>query len=140
MLERVAIVIALSVAIALAVIVVRAWNARRTSQLQSRDGAPAWDSLGEAPDGRQTLVTFSSRSCTACHTAQAPAVSQVEQRLGSANLRVIKIDVAQKPDVAKAFGIMTVPSTVVLAPAGKVVAVNQGFAPSHKLIEQLRAQ
>jgi thiol-disulfide isomerase/thioredoxin len=139
MLERVAIVVALSIAIALLVLTVRAWNARRVEKLRSRDGAPVWDSLGEAPDGRQTLVSFSSRSCAACRTAQAPAVSHVEQRLGATNLRVIKIDVAQQPEVAKAFGIMTVPSTVVFAPAGQVVAINQGFAPTHKLLEQLQS-
>jgi thiol-disulfide isomerase/thioredoxin len=137
MLERLLIVVALSAAIAAVVIGVRAWNARRTEQLMSREGTPIWDSLGDVPDGRQTLVSFSSRSCAACRTAQAPAVSHVEQRLGPANLRVIKVDVAQQPEVARAFGILTVPSTVVLAPAGQVVAVNQGFAPSYKLLEQL---
>jgi hypothetical protein len=32
---------------------------------------------------------------------------------------------------------MTVPSTVVLAPAGNIVAINQGFAPTNKLVEQI---
>jgi hypothetical protein len=34
--------------------------------------------------------------------------------------------------------VMTVPSTAVLAPAGQVVAINQGFAPTRTLIEQLQ--
>jgi thiol-disulfide isomerase/thioredoxin len=138
MLERLAIVIALGVLVALAVFAVRAWNAKRVNFLMQ--GAPVWDSLGETPDGRATLISFSSPSCAACHTAQAPALRKVEQHFGPAELRVINIDVARHPEAAAAFGVMTVPSTVVLAPAGQIVAVNQGFAPTRKLVEQLQSR
>jgi len=37
------------------------------------------------------------------------------------------VDAAEKPEVARAFGVLTVPSTAVLAPKGHLVAVNQGF-------------
>lgn len=139
MLERLAVLVALGALIALAVVLVRSWNRRRVQQLLAiQNTAPFWDSLGEAPDGRPTLVTFSTPSCAACHQAQAPAVQVVEQRLGASELRVIKIDAAQRPEVARAFGVQTVPSTVVLAPAGRVVAVNHGFAPSTRLVKQLQ--
>jgi thioredoxin-like negative regulator of GroEL len=119
------------------VALVRRWN---TSQVSRRigTGAPLWHTLGETPDGRSTLVTFSTPSCAACHQAQAPAVKAVEQRVGSAQLRIINIDAARRPDVAHAFGVLTVPSTAILAPAGELVALNQGFAPSHKLVNQLQ--
>jgi thioredoxin-like negative regulator of GroEL len=139
MLERLAVLLALGALIALAVVVVRAWNGRRLRRLlATANPAPFWDSLGEAPDGRPTLVTFSTPSCAACRSAQAPAVSAVEQRLGAAEVRVIRVDAALRPEIARAFGVQTVPSTVVLAPAGRVVAVNQGFAPSRRLVEQLQ--
>jgi len=139
MLERVAVVVALAVLVALAVVLVRVWNARRVREvLASANTAPFWDSLGARPDGRATLVAFSTPSCAACRTAQAPAVSAVERRLGAAELRVIHVDAALHPEVARTFGVQTVPSTVVLAPAGRVVAVNQGFAPSTRLVEQLQ--
>jgi hypothetical protein len=52
---------------------------------------------------------------------------------------VIPVDAARRPEVARAFGILTVPSTVVIGAAGKqIVAINQGFAPSGRLLEQLR--
>jgi thioredoxin-like negative regulator of GroEL len=138
MLERLAFLIAFAVLVALAVLLVRSWNARRVRRVLHGPSTAVWDSLGEAPDGRRTLVTFSTPSCAACHAAQAPAVTAVEERLGAAQVRVIRVDAAQRPEVARAFGVLTVPSTVVLAPAGEVVAVNQGFAPSGHLVEQLQ--
>ena len=138
MLERAALLLALAALLILTVLTVRGLNARRLRQLLASNPAPFWDSLGEAPDGRPTLVTFSTPSCAACRSAQAPAVSVVEQRLGASEVRIIRVDAALRPEIARAFGVQTVPSTVVLAPAGRVVAVNQGFAPSTRLVEQLQ--
>src|SRR5438128_1929034 len=81
----------------------RAWNARRLRGVLTASNAnatPFWESLGEAPDGRATLVMFSTPACAACHTAQAPAVRVVEQRLGASEVRVIRVDAAQRPEVA----------------------------------------
>jgi thioredoxin-like negative regulator of GroEL len=138
MAERLLILVAVTVAIAAAIVVIRAWNRKKVSGLTQTAGAETWQNLGEAPDGRRALVSFSTPSCAACHTAQAPAVKAVESQLGPESVRVIKIDAARQPDVARAFGVLTVPSTIVLAPSGQVVAVNQGFAPSRRLVEQLQ--
>jgi len=136
MAERLAIIVLVAVMVTAAVLVIRRWNARRVIELIAQ--APLWDALGESPDGRRTLVAFSTPSCAACRTAQAPAIKAVEQQLGAAEIRVIKVDASKQPEVARAFGVLTVPTTVVLEPAGRVVAINQGFAPSRRLIEQLQ--
>src|SRR5438874_197909 len=82
-----AILLAPAALIALAGFAVRVWNGRRLRRLLAADNpAPFWDSLGETPDGRPTLVTFSAPSCAACRSAQAPAVSAVEQQLGAAEI------------------------------------------------------
>jgi thioredoxin-like negative regulator of GroEL len=65
-------------------------------------------------------------------------VSDVEQHVGAQQLRVVRVDAARQPELASAFGIMTVPSTVVLDHSGRVTAVNPGFAPSHQLVRQLQ--
>ena len=135
MLERLAIVVVGTLAVGVVVVMIRRWNARRLARLL---GTPLWENLGEQPDGRSTVVTFSTPSCAACHQAQAPAVAAVERQLGSHVVRLIGVDAAKRPDVARAFGVLTVPSTAVLAPKGHLVAVNQGFAPSNKLVEQLQ--
>lgn len=137
MAERLLIVLALTAVLVAVVLAVRAWNGRNTRVIQQQQ--PAWDALGAEPDGRPTLIAFSTPSCAACHKAQAPAIALAERRLGEDQVRVIKIDAASQPYVAKAFGVMTVPSTVVVAAGGnEIVAINQGFAPSARLIEQLQ--
>jgi len=139
MLERVLLLVAVAALVLAAVVLVRAVASVRRRRLLQESAEPLWDSLGMQPDGRPTLVAFSTRSCAACHTAQAPAVRLVQDSLGQAKLRVVSIDAASRPTVAKTFGIMTVPSTVVLAPSGQVLAINHGFAPSDKLSRQLAA-
>src|SRR5579859_5409868 len=119
------------------VLVVRLWN-RRTSRA-IKAGGPAWSSLGTEPDGRRTLIAFSTPSCAACHQAQAPAIDRARTAVGEESVRVIKIDAADQPHVARAFGILTVPSTVVVAATGgEIIAINQGFTPSTRLVQQLQ--
>jgi len=92
--------------------------------------------LGAEPDGRRTLIAFSTPSCSACHQAQTPAIELAFKQL--VDVRLLRVDAARQPDAARAFGILTVPSTVVVAAGGKhVVAVNHGFTPSQRLVEQL---
>jgi thioredoxin-like negative regulator of GroEL len=135
MLERLLLLLVLAILGTVAVVGARAWTARRTRRLY---GTPLLGALGQQPDGRRTLVTFSTPSCAACHTAQAPAVRTVEDLLGAGELRVVKVDAASQPETARAFGVLTVPSTVVLDADGKVAAVNHGFAPSQRLVQQLQ--
>jgi thiol-disulfide isomerase/thioredoxin len=136
--ERVALVIAVAVVLTLAIVLIRRWNARRIARLQQ--ARPDWHVLGTAPDGRRTLIAFSTPSCAACHHAQAPAIDLVRAEVGEEALRVIRIDAASQPQAARAFGILTVPATVVVAAGGQhIVAVNQGFAPSARLVEQLQS-
>src|SRR5438128_1894699 len=138
MVERLLLLLGVAVAVAVAIVVVRGWNQRRVRSLTNVAGSQTWQNLGEQPDGRRAVVSFSTPSCAACHTAQAPAVKALEAHLDPEVVRVIKVDAARQPEVARAFGVLTVPSTIVLAPTGQVVAVNQGFAPQRRLVEQLQ--
>ena len=131
--ERIVILATVAACVALAVLAVRAWNARRQAGFV---GAEMWTTLGVEPDGRPTLVTFSTPSCAACHQAQKPAARAAAERVQA---RHLEVDAANQPNIARAFGVLTVPSTAVLSPAGKVAAVNQGFAPTAKLVEQILA-
>src|SRR5690349_3396241 len=131
--ERVVVVAIVCLAVLLAVFLIRAYTVRKLSKL--RETGPSWDALGVEPDGRKTLVAFSTPSCAACRTAQAPAIDVARARLGGGDaVRVIKVDASKQPNAARAFGILTVPATVVLAAGGdRIVAINQGFAPSGRL-------
>jgi hypothetical protein len=133
--ERVVVVVALAALVFAVVLLARHWSRQRTSEV--RAAAPNWTALGAEPDARRTLIAFSTSSCTACHQAQTPAIETAFREL--VDIRLIRVDAARTPHAARAFGILTVPSTVVVAAGGKhVVAVNHGFTPSERLVEQLR--
>jgi thiol-disulfide isomerase/thioredoxin len=136
MVERILILGAVAVLLAIAAVLLRARTSRKTRALAEQ---VLWMPLGETPDGRRAVVNFSTPSCSACEQAQAPAISAVERQLGPETVRVIHIDAAREPGVASAFGVLTVPTTVVLAPNGKLVAMNHGFASTRKLVEQLQS-
>lgn len=86
-------------------------------------------------DGRPTVLFFTADYCTVCHYRQRPALDVLTAELDG-GLRVVEVDAADDRTLARRFGVLTLPSTVVLAPDGRVSAVNYGFAPS----DQLRAQ
>jgi thiol-disulfide isomerase/thioredoxin len=135
--ERVALVALLVCILMVAAVAVRRWNARRVGRLQR--ARPNWSALGTLPDGRRTLIAFSTPSCAACHQAQAPAIDRLRTQFSEEAVRVIRVDASSQPSAASAFGILTVPATVVLAASGeRIVAVNQGFTPSSRLAQQLQ--
>jgi thioredoxin-like negative regulator of GroEL len=138
MIERFLIVIVLGLALAAGVFAVRAWSGRRVAELKVGQTRGLWNALGESPDGRPSLIVFSTPSCTACRTAQHPAVEAVEARFGGA-LRVLKVDLSRRPAVGHAFKVLTAPTTVVLAGDGQVGSFNHGFAPADQLAAQVSA-
>jgi thiol-disulfide isomerase/thioredoxin len=109
----------------------------RLSRLRAADPDYLWALLRAEPDGRPTVVAFSTPNCAACKTAQLSALTALKAKLGSA-LRIIQVDAADQPDVANTFGVLTVPATVVLDRRGRVAAANQGFATADELAVQLQ--
>ena len=138
MIERSLIVLALALVVVVAVVAVRAWSGRRVAGLKTGQAGGLWSALGESPDGRPSLIVFSTPSCTACRTAQHPAVEAVEARFGE-TLRVLKVDLSRRPAVGHAFKVLTAPSTVVLGGDGRVGSFNHGFTPADQLAAQVSA-
>lgn len=134
--DRVLIAAAVAVVVAAVVIAGRRLAAGRLARLRSLPVGALWTALDTAPDGRATVVTFSTPSCAACWTAQQPALAALEARAEGA-VRVVSVDAAERPEVARAFGVLTVPATVVLGSDGAVLAANQGFATVERLAGQL---
>lgn len=118
-------------ALLLALAVARLAQARQRRRLL--DGV----ALGE-PGGEPEVLFFTGAWCTVCHTAQRPALERLRRRLGG-QLRVREVDVADRPDLARHFGVLTLPTTIVVDAGGRAVAVNTGFAPEEQLARQLAA-
>jgi thioredoxin-like negative regulator of GroEL len=122
----------LLVLLIVAAIVVAVWALvrRRATSYRDHDAAD----LLEAD--RPLVLAFSTPDCVPCRTAQKPALEQLQRRFpGSVDVR--NVDATEHPELAERFGILTVPSTVVVGSDGRVLAVNYGLARADKLTAQL---
>jgi thioredoxin 1 len=95
-------------------------------------------SLLTAPPNKPVIVYFTTPDCAPCKTIQRPALNQLAGLLGD-KLQVIEIDASQQPDIAKHWGVMSVPTTFLLDKHGKARYVNNGVARVEKLMEQVQS-
>ena len=105
------------------------WNYRQTVRRGARD-------LVAPDEGSPVVLAFSTADCVPCKTVQKPALDELRGRF-SGRVQVREVDAAIERALAKRFGILTVPSTVVIGPQGAIVAVNQGPVGWEKLAGQL---
>lgn len=88
------------------------------------------------PD-KPVIVYFTTPDCIPCKTVQRPAIHQVSVVLGE-SLEVIEIDATARPDLAKTWGVMSVPTTFLLDARGQARYVNNGVTRAEKLLEQIQ--
>lgn len=69
------------------------------------------DELGLRPDG-EVVVQFGHPLCTGCR--------ELERRLERDGRRVVTVDVSQRPELARKYGIAVVPTAVAVGPDGAV--------------------
>jgi len=86
---------------------------------------------------KPVLVYFTTPDCAPCKTVQRPAIDRVSNLLGE-KLQVIEIDAYEQPDLAKTWGVMSVPTTFLLDARGEARYVNNGVARVEKLLEQIQ--
>lgn len=122
----------LLVVLIVAAIVVAVWALvrRRASYYRRHDAADLLE------DDHPLVLAFSTPDCVPCRTAQKPALEQLQRRFpGRVDVR--EVDATVHPELADRFGILTVPSTVLVAADGRILAVNYGLARADKLTAQL---
>ena len=81
------------------------------------------------------LLYFRSQDCAGC-AAQSSYVGQVASRLDKA-IQVEQIDTDNEPEKASTFGILTLPTTLIVDRTGAVRHINYGVTPASKLTRQL---
>lgn len=84
----------------------RGIRARRIDRLELAD-------VGRAPSGAELLVAFSHPLCTDCRT--------VEAKLAAGPQPFVRIDVRERPDLARKYGVALVPTVVRVGPDGRVI-------------------
>ena len=81
------------------------------------------------------ILYFTGVACTICHVAQRPALARLVA--GRADITVREVDVADEPDLARRYRVMTLPTTIVFDAARRVAAVNAGFTTESVLGAQV---
>jgi thiol-disulfide isomerase/thioredoxin len=87
--------------------------------------------------GKAAIVYFTTPDCVACKAAQRPALARLQSLLGD-HLQVIEINAYEDPDMAKNWGVLSVPTTFILDSKGTPRQVNYGVTPAEILFDQLR--
>ncbi len=82
------------------------------------------------------VVYFTTPDCATCRAAQRPALQALEKRLDG-RIQVIEVDAADRPDLARQWSVLSVPTTFILDGNGRPRQVNHGFASTAKLMSQL---
>ena len=85
---------------------------------------------------KPVLVYFTTPDCVPCKTIQRPAIDRVASLLGE-NVQVVEIDATERPDLAKVWGVLSVPTTFILDAHGEARYINNGVARAEKLIQQI---
>jgi thioredoxin 1 len=104
------------------------WRMRRLQ------GKPAPEISGDVGDAlkrnERALLYFYSPTCGPCR-----AMTPVVEQLASRHQNVVKVDVSDSAEVARSFGVMATPTTI-LVEQGKVAKVRVGSL-SEKQLESL---
>lgn len=128
--ERFLILLAVLVVALLAVYVWRSWLAARMQRLAVQAIPEALMRL--LPDG-PALLYFTTQSCAQCRLQQAPILQQLAQ---TTKIPIHTYDAVEQDQLARFFGVMTVPTTIWLDAQQRPVVVNHGLAH----LPQLRLQ
>lgn len=123
MYERILIILLLAVVGSGAFSAFRAFHMRRLGHVESFN--------------QPLLLYFRSDHCAPCVT-QSRYLDQLVQKW---NGRIIiqQIDTDAEPDKARQFGILTLPTTILIDSVGQVRQVNYGLTNVQKLSQQLNA-
>ncbi len=107
------------------------WRRRAVMRASAADLLAAFDAVGLGA----LVLAFTTPECVPCRAVQRPALEALEQRYPGL-LIFREVDAVRSPDLARRFEILTVPSTVVIGPDGKIRAINHGTATAERLAAQ----
>jgi thiol-disulfide isomerase/thioredoxin len=84
--------------------------------------------------GGPAVLQFTSATCGPCKAA-APRLAEAADHVG---VRFVQVDVGERPDVARRYGIRTLPTIVVAGGAGEVVGAWTALPVDGTLEEAVR--
>jgi thioredoxin 1 len=137
MLERL-LFLALLTLLSLAAVALWRWRTQR--RLTALGRLPAPDCLADL-DLRPVaaVLYFSTPTCSQCRLQQTPILQRLSAEWGD-DVHLCQVDAVKYEELARYFGILTIPSTVVLAASRRTIAINHGLATAERLRGQVMAQ
>ena len=94
--------------------------------------------LGRLSPGIPGIVYFWSEACVSCRMAQKPALETLRREFGQSQVQIINVDVMARPDLADAWGVLSLPTTFIVDANGQPRRVNHGVTPASKLKQQIQ--
>lgn len=85
--------------------------------------------------GQPAVVYFWTETCGQCKMMQAPALDRLAAI--RSDVRIVSVNAIERHKLAEQFSVLTVPTTAVIDGAGRLRAVNHGYAGEQTLSEQL---
>ncbi|MDR7486887.1 MAG: thioredoxin family protein [Armatimonadota bacterium] len=107
------------------------WRRRRVMRARAQDVV---ETFGAAQAGA-LILSFSAPDCAPCKMIQRPALDALARQYPG-RVVVRDVDALAYEALVERFGILTVPSTVVIGPDGGVRAINHGAATAERLAAQ----
>ncbi|MGD9715169.1 MAG: thioredoxin family protein [Thermomicrobiales bacterium] len=106
-------------------VLARYWDRYRCRRIESTE------SFERPADGRPQIVSFFGQNCGACDKQKRIIAELQSSRPVSASVRYI--DAAAESSLALRYGVMVVPTTLIVASTGQIVSMTTGLLPLERL-------
>lgn len=83
---------------------------------------------------KKVLVDFWAPWCGPCRML-SPIVDEIAQEADE-NIKVVKVNIDEEPELAQQFGVMSIPTLVVLKD-GKIISSSVGVRPKQAVLNML---
>ena len=107
-------------------------------KLRGESESPAAHAFPAYVPNKPGIVLFTADYCGPCKHRQRPTIQKVIAHFGVDAIQFIMVDVDVLPDVANRWGVMSLPTTVMLDKSGQPVHINHGVTPRETLTHQLQ--
>jgi thiol-disulfide isomerase/thioredoxin len=109
----------------------------RWLQLQRAQNAANEQNVLQLKGYTRHVVYFWSEHCPQCKSAQKPTLDRLLAKVREEDVKIITIQVEDYEELAKSWGVRTLPTTYILDRQGNVSHINNGFASESRLLQQL---